>query len=119
MMTPPDQKLVMMSCKMKWLFVFRMKYKAQVNLDNLNNRDVADHYTNELDVKLRSLPNISDNKWKGIAQAINDTTLTVLGKKPKHRFHDEIARLSKQQQEMRLKIENVTNNTTKNSLRSQ
>ena len=63
--------------------------------------------------------NINDNKWKDIAQAINDTTLTVLGKKPKHRFHvnDDIARLSKQQQEMRLKIENVTDNTTKNSLR--
>ena len=96
-----------------------MKYKAQVNLDNLNNRVVADQYKNELDVKLRSLPNISDNKWKDIAQAINDTALTVLGKKPKHRFHvnDEIARLSKQQQEMRLKIENVTDNTTKSSLR--
>ena len=63
--------------------------------------------------------NINDNKWKDIAQAINDTALTVLGKKPKHRFHvnDDIARLSKQQQEMRLKIENVTDNTTKNSLR--
>ena len=47
------------------------------------------------------------------------TALTILGKKPKHRFHvnDKTARLSKQQQEMRLKIENVTNNTTKNSLR--
>ena len=38
---------------------------------------------NELDVKLRSLPNIGDNKWKDITQTINDTTLTVLGKKPK------------------------------------
>ena len=119
-MTPSDHKLLMMSCKMKWLFLPRMKYKAQVNLDNLNNRDVADQYTNELDVKLRSLPNISDNKWKDIAQAINDRALTVLGKKPKHRFHvnDEITRLSKQQQEMRLKIENITNNTAKNSLRN-
>ena len=118
-MTPSDHKLVMMSCKMKWPFLPRMKYKAQVNLDNLNNRVAADQYKNELDVKLRSLPNISDNKWKDIAQAINDTALTVLGKKPKHRFHvnDEIARPSKQQQEMRLKIENITNNTTKNSLR--
>ena len=78
-----------------------MKYKAQVN------------------VKLRSLPNISDYKRRDLAQAIKDTALTVLGKKSKHRFHvnDEIARLSKQQQEMRLKIENVTDNTTKNSLR--
>ena len=117
--TPSDYKLVMMSCKMKWPFLPRMKYKAQVNLDSLNSRVVADQYKNELDVKLRSLPNISDNKWKDIAQAINDTALTVLGKKPKHRFHvnDEIARPSKQQQEMRLKIENITNNTTKNSLR--
>ena len=49
-----------------------MKYKAQVNLDNLNNRVVADQCKNELDVKLRSLPNISDNMWKDIAQAIND-----------------------------------------------
>ena len=80
---------------------------------------VADQYKNELDVKLCSLPNISDNKWKDIAQATNDTALTVLGKKPKYRFHvnDEIARLSKQQQQMRLKIDNVTDNTTKNSLR--
>ena len=119
MMTTSDLKLVMMSCKMKWLFLPRMKYKAQVNLDNLNNRDVADQYTNELDVKLRSLPNISDNKWKDIAQAINDTALTVLREKPKHRFHvnDEIAQLSKQQQEMRIKIKNVTDNNTKNSLR--
>ena len=109
----------MMSCKMKWPLIPRLKYKAQVNLDNLNNRVFADQYKNELDVKLRSLPNISDNKWKNIAQALNDTALTVLGKKPKHRFHvnDEIARLSKQQQEMRLKIGNVTDNTTKNSLR--
>ena len=86
---------------MKWSFLPRMKYKAQVN------------------VNLRSLPNISDCKWKDIAQAIKDTALTVIGKKPKHRFHvnDEIARLSKQQQEMRLKIENATDNTTKNSLR--
>ena len=70
-------------------------------------------------MKLRSLPNISDNKWKDIAQAINDTALTVLGKKPKYRFHvnHEIDRLSKQQQEMRLKIDNVMDNTTKNSLR--
>ena len=70
-------------------------------------------------MKLRSLLNISDNKWKDIGQVINDTSLTVLGKKPKHRFHvnDEIARLSKQQQEMILKIDNVTDNTTKNSLR--
>ena len=72
-----------------------MKSKAQVNLDNLNNRVVADQYNNELDVKLGSLPNISDNKWKEITQAINDTALTVLRKKPKHRFHvnDEIVRL--------------------------
>ena len=86
---------------MKWSFLPRMKYKAQVN------------------VKLRSLPNISDYKRRDIAQAIKDTALTVLGKKSKHRFHvnDEIARLSKQQQEMRLKIENATDNTTKNSLR--
>ena len=119
MMTMSDHKLVMMSCKLKWPFLPRMKYKVQVNLDNLNNRVVADQCKNELDVKLRSLPNISDNKWKGIAQAINDRALTVLGKKPKHRFHvnDEIARLSKQQQEMRLKIENVTDNTKKNGLR--
>ena len=117
-MTPSDHKLVMMSCKMKWPFLPRMKYKAQVNLDNLNNRVVADQHKNKLDVKLRSLPNISDNKWKDIAQAISDTALTVLGKKPKHHFHvnDEITWLSKQQQEMRLKIENVTKNTTKNSL---
>ena len=40
-------------------------------------------------------------------------------KKPQQCFHvkDKIAQLSKQQQEMRLKINNVTNNTTKNSLR--
>ena len=109
----------MMSCKMKWPFLPRMKYKAQVNLDSLNSRVVADQYKNELDVKLRSLPNISDNKWKDIAEAINDTALTVLRKKPKHRFHvnDEIAQLSKQQQEMRIKIKNVTDNNTKNSLR--
>ena len=96
-----------------------MKYKAQVNLDNLENRVVADQYQKELDVKLHRLPNMSDNKWKDIAQAINSTALTILGKKPKHRFHvnDEIARLCKQWQKMRLKIENVTNNTTKNSLR--
>ena len=83
-----------------------MKYKAQVNLDNLNNRATADQYKNELDVKLRSLLNISDNKRKEIAQAKNDIALTVLGKKPKHRFHvnDQIARLSKQQQEKRLKM---------------
>ena len=70
-------------------------------LDNLNKRVVADQYKNELDVKLRSLPNISDNKWKDIAQAINDTALTALRKKPKHHFHvnDKIARLSKHQQE--------------------
>ena len=59
MMTPSNHKLVIMSCKMKWPFVLRMKQKAQVNLDNLNNRVVADQYKNELDVKLRSLPNIS------------------------------------------------------------
>ena len=83
-----------------------MKYKAQVNLDNLNNRATADQYKNELDVKLRSLPNISDNKRKDTAQVKNDIALTVLGKKPKHRFHvnDEIARLSKQQQEKRPKM---------------
>ena len=119
MMTPSDHKLVMMSCKMKWPFLPRMKYKAQVNLDKLNNKVVADQYKNKLVVKLRGLPNISDNKWKDITQAINDIALTVLGKKPKHRFHvyDEITRLSKQQQEMRLKIESVTDNTAKNSLR--
>ena len=111
MMTLSDHKLVTMSCKMKWAFSPRMKYKAQVNLDNLKNRVVANQYKNELEVKLRSLP----NKWKDIAQAMNDTTLTVLGKKPKHRFHvnDKIARLSKRQQEMRLKIENVTNKRRK------
>ena len=41
-MAPSDHKLVMMSCKMKWLFLPRMKYNAQVDLDNLNNRVVAD-----------------------------------------------------------------------------
>ena len=41
MMTPSNHKLVIMSCKMKWLFLLRMKQKAQVNLDNLNNRVVA------------------------------------------------------------------------------
>ena len=104
---------------MKWAFPPRMKYKAQVNLNNLNNRVVADQFKNEIDVKLRKLPNISGNKWKDISQAINDTALTVLGKKSKHRFHvnNEIARLSKQQQEMRLKIEKVTDNTTKKSFR--
>ena len=59
-----------------------MKYKAQVNLDDLNNRVVADQYKKELDVKLRSLPNISENKWKDVAQAMHDTALTVLVKKP-------------------------------------
>ena len=59
-----------------------MKYKAQVNLDDLNNRVGADQYKKELDVKLRSLSNISENKWKDVAQAIRDTALTVLGKKP-------------------------------------
>ena len=39
----------MMSCKMP--FLPRMKYKAQVNLDNLNNRVVADQYKNELDAE--------------------------------------------------------------------
>ena len=65
------------------------------------------------------MPNISDNKWKDIAQAVSDTTLTILRKKPKRCFHvnDGIAQLSKQQQEMRPKIENVINNTMKNSLR--
>ena len=95
-----------------------MKYRAQIKLDNVNSGVVADQYKNELDVKLRSLANISDNNWKDIAQAINNTTLTVFGKKPKYRFHvnNEIAGLSKQQQEMRLKIENVADNTTKNGL---
>ena len=98
MMTPSNYKLVMMSCKIKWSFLPRMKYKAQVNLDNLENIVVADQYQKELDVKLHRLPNMSDNKWKDIAQAINSTALTILGKKPKHRFHvnDEIARLCKQ-----------------------
>ena len=41
MMTPSNHKLVIMSCKMKWLFLLRMKQKARVNLDNLNNRVVA------------------------------------------------------------------------------
>ena len=82
MMTPSDQKLLMMSCKMKRLFLPRMKYKAQVNLDDLNNRVGADQYKKELDVKLSSLSNISENKWKDVAQAIHDTALTVLGKKP-------------------------------------
>ena len=118
-MTPSDHKLAMMSCKIKWPFLPKMKDKVQVNLDNLNNRVVADQCKNQLDVKLCCLPNISDNKWEDIAQAINDTALTVFGKKPKHCFHvnDEIAQLSKQQQDMRLKIENVTDKTTKNSLR--
>ena len=83
-MTTSDHKLVMMSCKIKWPFLPRMKYKAQVNLDNLNNTVAADQYKKELNVKLRRLPNISDNKWKDTAQAINDTALTVLGKKPIH-----------------------------------
>ena len=77
----------MMSCKIKWSFLPRMKYKAQVNLDNLENRVVADQYQKELDVKLHRLPNMSDNKWEDIAQVINNTALTILGKKPKHRFH--------------------------------
>ena len=55
-----------------------MKYKAQVNLDNLNSRVVADQYKKELDVKLRSLLNISNNKRKDTTQAINDTALTIL-----------------------------------------
>ena len=67
MMTPSNYKLVMMSCKIKWSFLPRMKYKAQVNLDNLDNRVVADQYQKELDVKLHRLPNMSDNKWKDIA----------------------------------------------------
>ena len=45
----------MMSCKIKWHFLPRMEYKAQVKLDNLNNRVTADQYKNKLDVKLRSL----------------------------------------------------------------
>ena len=40
---------------------------TSTNLDSLNNRAVADQYKNELDFKLCSLPNMSDNKWKGIA----------------------------------------------------
>ena len=55
-----------------------MKYKAQVNLDNLNSRVVADQYKKDLDVKLRSQLNISNNKRKDITQAINDTALTIL-----------------------------------------
>ena len=49
MMTPSDHKFVMMSRKMP--FLLRMKYKAQVNLDNLNNRVIADQYKNELDAE--------------------------------------------------------------------
>ena len=33
MMTPSEHKLVMMSCKMKWPFLPRMKHKARVNLE--------------------------------------------------------------------------------------
>ena len=86
---------------------------TSTNLDNLNNRAVADQYKNELDFKLCSLPNMNDNKVERYRP------LTVLGKKPKNCFHvnDESAYLSKQQQEMRMKIKNVTDNTTKNSLR--
>ena len=86
---------------------------TSTNLDNLNNRAVADQYKNELDFKLCSLPNMNDNKVERYRP------LTVLGKKPKNCFHvnEESAYLSKQQQEMRMKIENVTDNTTKNSLR--
>ena len=88
---------VTMSCQTRWAFLPRMKYKAQVNVDNLNNRIITDQYKNKLDVKLRSLPKISNSKWKGIAQVINDTEITVLEKKPKYPFHvnNEIARLSK------------------------
>ena len=50
MMAPSEHYLVMMSCKMKWSFLPRMRYKAQVNLDNLNNRVAVDQYKNELDV---------------------------------------------------------------------
>ena len=116
MMTPSNHKLVIMSCKIKCLFLHNMKYKARVNLGNLNKRVVVDQYKKELDVKLHNLPNISDNKLKDIIQAMNNTALTVLGKKPKYRFHVkiEIARLSKPQQEKSMKIENVTDNTTKN-----
>ena len=78
MMSLSEHKLVMVSCKMKWPFLPTMKYKAQVNLDNLNSRVVADQYKKELDVKLRSLLNISNNKRKDITQAINDTALTIL-----------------------------------------
>ena len=87
----------MMSCQTRWAFLPRMKYKAQVNVDNLNNRVITDQCKNKPDVKLRSLPKISNSKWKGIAQVTNDTAITVLEKKPKYRFHvnNEIARLSK------------------------
>ena len=91
-------------CHAKWNGSSYPEWNTKHNLDNLNNRVVADQYKNELDVKLWSLPNISDNKWKGMAQATNNTVVTVVRKKLKYRFHvnDKISRLSKQQLEMRL-----------------
>ena len=60
----------MMSCKMKWHFLPRMEYKAQVKLDNLNNRVIDDQYKNELGVKLRSLcRSMETNFEKDWAQA--------------------------------------------------
>ena len=55
MMTQSNHKLMMMTCKMKWPFLPRIKYKTQVNLDNLYNRVVADQYKNKLQARTKHL----------------------------------------------------------------
>ena len=119
MTTPSDHKLVMMTCIMKRPYIPKKKYNPQINIENLKGA-VADQYRNILDEKLRNIPDSNnDIKWKQIAEVMNETALSVLGKKPKHRYNvsEEIAQLSEKQKSIRLNIENCLDENRRQRLR--
>ena len=123
MLTTSDHKLVMVTCTIKWPYLPKTKYKAQLNIDNFQNHTIKKQYQNEITEKLSksTIADNNQNRWTQIVEIIHETAAKVLGTKPKHRFHanQQIKELSEKQKTIKQSISNTENKEKKHALQKE
>ena len=117
MTTMSDHKLVITECIFKWPYNTRSKIKPQINYYNLQNETIRNEYQKEVINQLskNTLPNNNQQRWTNIVEATTNAAMNTLGLKPKNKHHTnpEIKELSEKQKNLKLKLDNTIDNTTK------
>ena len=121
MTTMSDHKLVITECIFKWPYNTRSKIKPQINYYNLQNETIRNEYQKEVINQLseNTLPNNNQQRWTNIVEATTNAAMNTLGLKPKNKHHTnpEIKELSEKQKNLKLKLDNTIDNTTKNAIK--